>query len=1020
MADFITAVKSAGDAESGKNGDAFLTAVETKDIRATQQQRRPSSRSDSVDDRNETHEHRLQAQQSHARSGHDAELSKSASSPAEALRLLRSQPTLDVLLQTLERLNTGSFRQPFALAAPGPMQAQMINALLNDIVPTFWPTLRSGGHGELLLSTLRNVTGLNAIAATLRLLTAEVASGERLLDLLDIAHKVLAGDNLIRTIYDGVCETVSDHMRRIMTWREVVNLIGSGKFIGTVAQAQDAVRVASKSSKMQSVWLSSGSDYCAWLGRNIAKMAPSQRTEKTHSPAQEASQLLAKGLSLGHPPQLLKGLLLPLDRSKALDGEPLRSVIQALPIHAKRSFSENLTRWLSSLTTQDSTVNETTVKQSVSSMAGLLSTLFKGDEQILEAKLTDPVLSASISLQVRRACVAVLYADAEKATLQRLLEKLIPTFSSTIFIAHAAISQQESVAQSILIVAGYVHRAAPMSVLMTARSSGHMQGVSNRLESSNLRARWLGMVVGSCLSKMVDRPGSQMEFGTDEMKSDEATRYFALCEVEDEVGTFESFQDSLQSQDQLQTMLRPSTARSASKRTAMINDKPVFGPPRPLPPVQSKIVGDRVTEILDDTSEDEDDLKPYAKPDSDPEDSDEDATLVNRNKARAPVYVRDLMAGLRDDQNFDRFNISIKTAAQLITRKSGFGKEVTDHAEELAGMLCNLQDPFDIDDFDDMRLQALVAVLLSDFRVIAPLLSKQALAEGYSIAQRCIILSALGLGGRELAGLKREDEDYNPKLSNTDFPSKKLPPRLHAIYDSSSAPRNTHTRRLDQASISLEQQIIQPLALQAADQSTAHLNAVKVRTFSSRMDVDKARTKRKPPANELAKSFGESFFFPLANRYQQEIAAYGGGSIYASVPFVLVTFIKTLALLLHASGPATLGLPQISAEMWDLLLSLRVQAVGDISILQAVLFALLTLLETNTDKQRIAQEHPKQLMETQQWVDLVFERMGSSGLVDDEGKDEEAKVRTLAAGVLMKCREIIEAYQKQLVGYGFM
>jgi len=39
--------------------------------------------------------------------------------------------------------------------------------------------------------------------------------------------------------------------------------------------------------------------------------------------------------------------------------------------------------------------------------------------------------------------------------------------------------------------------------------------------------------------------------------------------------------------------------------------------------------------------------------------------------------------------------------------------------------------------------------------------------------------------------------------------------------------------------------------------------------------------------------------------------------------------------------------------------------------------------------------------------------------VQDDEKGDEAKVKTLAAGVLMKCREIIDAYQKQLVGYDF-
>jgi telomere length regulation protein len=77
---------------------------------------------------------------------------------------------------------------------------------------------------------------------------------------------------------------------------------------------------------------------------------------------------------------------------------------------------------------------------------------------------------------------------------------------------------------------------------------------------------------------------------------------------------------------------------------------------------------------------------------------------------------------------------------------------------------------------------------------------------------------------------------------------------------------------------------------------------------------------------------------------------------------------------------------------------------------------LLTLLETNEgSRHRFLQENSSQLAETQTWVELIFERSGQGGLVAD-GKDQETKVRMLAAGILVKAREIVEAYQKGLMG----
>jgi telomere length regulation protein len=112
---------------------------------------------------------------------------------------------------------------------------------------------------------------------------------------------------------------------------------------------------------------------------------------------------------------------------------------------------------------------------------------------------------------------------------------------------------------------------------------------------------------------------------------------------------------------------------------------------------------------------------------------------------------------------------------------------------------------------------------------------------------------------------------------------------------------------------------------------------------------------------------------------------------------------------MHASGTSTLQLPQMTNEMWDLLLSLRTQANGERSVEEAILFGFMTLLEVNQDKRRLAETYGRELLETQSWVELVFERL-------DTGSEEDDKTRALAAGVLFKIREVVEKYQALLVG----
>ena len=99
----------------------------------------------------------------------------------------------------------------------------------------------------------------------------------------------------------------------------------------------------------------------------------------------------------------------------------------------------------------------------------------------------------------------------------------------------------------------------------------------------------------------------------------------------------------------------------------------------------------------------------------------------------------------------------------------------------------------------------------------------------------------------------------------------------------------------------------------------------------------------------------------------------------------------------------------MTSEFWDLLLSLRARA-NEPAVLEALLFAFLTLLDINEDDQRrVAEEQAKELLETQQWVESVFERVGG-------GSEEGDRARMLAAGVLVRTREVVEKYQRLLMG----
>ena len=204
--------------------------------------------------------------------------------------------------------------------------------------------------------------------------------------------------------------------------------------------------------------------------------------------------------------------------------------------------------------------------------------------------------------------------------------------------------------------------------------------------------------------------------------------------------------------------------------------------------------------------------------------------------------------------------MALSTASSLIRRKAAFGTEVSDNIEELASVLVGLGEKWPMENFQQMRLQGMIAVLIAEPLRMGQWFSSTFYSGDYSIGQRASVLTVLGLGARELAGLGKEDAALTGANNTTEssFPSKRLPDRLHKIYAMEAAPMNALTSQL-------EKTMIQPMAAEAADKFSGP-NALKVRTFSSRMAVEKKR--QKPIPNALAKVVADGFFFPLTGRWR--------------------------------------------------------------------------------------------------------------------------------------------------------
>ena len=180
-------------------------------------------------------------------------------------------------------------------------------------------------------------------------------------------------------------------------------------------------------------------------------------------------------------------------------------------------------------------------------------------------------------------------------------------------------------AQVLLMLAGYSSRRDEADLIHLSRSSLYLNAVSNRLAASSQRARFLGMVVGTAFSELADPKDKRMAFSTDEMNSSDGQWYRSLTTVNDPLGSIEHLKSG--SAPLTEPHVKPS--RPSRGSTSGESMKP--------PKASSRIIS--IEEIVSSSGSEAEDLPMYEKPDSDPEDEDEDPTVVQRDRPRAPVYV---------------------------------------------------------------------------------------------------------------------------------------------------------------------------------------------------------------------------------------------------------------------------------------------------------------------------------------------------------------------------------------------
>jgi len=537
----------------------------------------------------------------------------------------------------------------------------------------------------------------------------------------------------------------------------------------------------------------------------------------------------------------------------------------------------------------------------------------------------------------------------------------------------------------------------PGSIKHLSTSSLLIHAVSNRLAASVPRARFLGMIVGMTVSKLVDQPARAMNFPLEADEVEEARLWTGLTEVQDAVGDINVLRTPLD-------LVNKSRGPSVNLRTGKTKAKPV---PKSASP-SSKIIA---IEEIDEVSEEEDDLVPYSKPDDDPSDSDDDPTLIDRLKPSQPVYIVDLIRYLNTNDKPDVIELALRTAPSLVRRKATFGTELSDNVQSLTSTLINLQESLSEPANQQLRLQSLIACLVSQPRTIGPYLTSLYFSGDFSLSQYATLLTTIGLSARELAGHK-DDSSISPPTPT--FPSKELPAHLSTLY-----------HPLITLSSNITTSTLQPLALAAADKLSGP-DILKIRTFSSRMAVESrtravAASRSRTIPRDLHLLLTNAFYLPLCCRMSLLLSSpttSTNNQIFT--PHILHLFISTLTILLSTIGPHALSLSTLTRETLLLLLSLHNHShlCLDPVVLPSVLQLLLTTLDLNIEagavaEERLVSDHGTSVAELVAWA-AGLGNVVAVPVTEEKGQGMPWPV--LVAGIQVKWHEVGRKFQGRMLG----
>ncbi|XP_059181399.1 telomere length regulation protein TEL2 homolog [Centropristis striata] len=372
-------------------------------------------------------------------------------------------------------------------------------------------------------------------------------------------------------------------------------------------------------------------------------------------------------------------------------------------------------RWMESVLT--GLVQAVSGPDALGRIIGNLVLTNKKAQYVITHKLL--LLQYKYETQVLRTVLGYLAADRERRPLLiQVLRSVSQAWANPSAVKHTPLEQQLYVSKALLLSVSLL-TDCELQELRSDLLQCMLGGMQSHLDSSVVRVRRMGMVVGECLSTRMDINNTKLTFKYDQ---DEETQ-------------------------ELHSLMTPVTGDEPEA-------EPVNGvdsPPRTSETTQSSQNESSQNKSKTDPGSDldsDDELAPY--------DMSADQEL---NKASPPRYIRDCLETLISSEDPVRVELSLRAAEGLVRKNIFAAREIS---VQLTKVLLHMEDKYNINGFQSLRQANMVALTVTDCIPVTQYLTTEFYSLNYSLRQRLDILEVLALAAQELS--KPITEKRNPSV----------------------------------------------------------------------------------------------------------------------------------------------------------------------------------------------------------------------------------------------------------------